>query len=170
MSRSWLRSRRLSARYSRQDALYCADSIGLRSTDFHRCIGRGSIGSSGVGERKQSGRDPSEGRADSALLAGQVLAPARVDQGEARLGHGANDTLRPSVVPIRVDFRRSEGRSTPRSGAREALGAGGIETLCPFCLTDQGSEQADVSCSAPGCYRRISSASSSSQYTWSDRD
>ena len=40
-----------------------------------------------------------------ALLAGQVFPPARVDQGEARLRHGANDTLRLSVVPIRADSR-----------------------------------------------------------------
>ena len=65
-----------------------------------------------------------------ALLAGQVFPPARVDQGEACLGHGANDTLRLSVVPIRADSRGAEAPSQARFGALEALGAVENETLC----------------------------------------
>ena len=71
----------------------------------------------GVGQREREGLDGGarvgarHGEEARTLLARQVFAPTRIDQGEAGLRHGANDTLRlvRSAHP-RGRFRHSEGR------------------------------------------------------------
>ena len=59
------------------------------------------------------GSEQRGGEESRALLAREVFPHAPVDQGEARLDHGRNDTLRLPVAPIHADFRGAQAPFRP---------------------------------------------------------